>query len=395
MREIIASLFIAQFINILDFMVMMPLGPVFMREFSLTPHEFSFLISVYSISCAVAGLAAFAFLDTFDRRHMFIAAFLIFIFSNLCCGVSHTYSTLLIARGVAGFAGGVLESAVFTLVGDLFPPEKRGTITGKIVAAFSLASLIGVPAGLSISAHFGWRIIFFSIVIIGLLGLSLAYVSIPSITAHIGVKRTDTDTILEQLYKIPNSIHGLFFVVFLMIGVFIVVPFIGSAMILNGKIPESSLGFVYMAGGAASIFATPFCGKLADRIGRWRSYVLIAPIAAVVLGLVIQVSNTNLLFACCLIALSMSFNGGRTAIANTIINDIPPPHLRGAYMSIKSSVQYIGGAIAAYLSGIFVYTKPDGTLDGLALIGIVSVLFSFISIYFARIITRHKINIEL
>ena len=50
-----------QFMHILDFVLMMPLGPQLMRLFALTPRDFGLLVSVYMFAAAVSGVAASAF----------------------------------------------------------------------------------------------------------------------------------------------------------------------------------------------------------------------------------------------------------------------------------------------------------------------------------------------
>ena len=57
-RERILLLTLAgiQFAHILDFMVMMPLGPILMRTLAVGPHEFGLLVSAYTFTAAVSGL---------------------------------------------------------------------------------------------------------------------------------------------------------------------------------------------------------------------------------------------------------------------------------------------------------------------------------------------------
>ena len=45
-----------QFTNIMDFMIMMPMGPILMRTFNITAREYSFLVSAYSLSAGISGL---------------------------------------------------------------------------------------------------------------------------------------------------------------------------------------------------------------------------------------------------------------------------------------------------------------------------------------------------
>lgn len=67
-KALIAILFAIQFTHIMDFVIMMPLGPKFMRFFSIGPSEFSIVVSAYTFAAAIAGIVASFFMDLFDRK---------------------------------------------------------------------------------------------------------------------------------------------------------------------------------------------------------------------------------------------------------------------------------------------------------------------------------------
>ena len=97
-RYLLLTLAGMQFSHILDFMIMMPLGPILMREFNITTHEFGFLVASYSFSAALAGLLAATFVDKFERKRLLLTVFALFGMATLACGFSPTYTTLLVAR---------------------------------------------------------------------------------------------------------------------------------------------------------------------------------------------------------------------------------------------------------------------------------------------------------
>ena len=67
-RWLLAALGGVQFAAILDFMLLMPLGPQLMRLFDITPTEFGILVSVYMGTAALVGFGAALVIDRFDRR---------------------------------------------------------------------------------------------------------------------------------------------------------------------------------------------------------------------------------------------------------------------------------------------------------------------------------------
>ena len=69
-KEKIVLLLLAsiQFAHVMDFMVMMPLGPQLMRIFNMTPTQFGHIVSAYGISSGIAGLLVAPFIDRYDRK---------------------------------------------------------------------------------------------------------------------------------------------------------------------------------------------------------------------------------------------------------------------------------------------------------------------------------------
>ncbi|MEQ1913904.1 MAG: MFS transporter, partial [Sideroxydans sp.] len=97
-RALLLTLAGIQFSHILDFMIMMPLGPMLMRELGITTHEFGLLVASYSFSAAVSGLLAATFVDRFERKRLILVVFLLFGLATLACGLAPSYATLIIAR---------------------------------------------------------------------------------------------------------------------------------------------------------------------------------------------------------------------------------------------------------------------------------------------------------
>src|SRR6266508_2980650 len=110
-----------QFTHIVDFMILMPLGPQLMRELHIGPGRFSALVAAYTISSAVVGLCTAPLIDRFDRRKLLLFAYAGFITGTLACALSQNAATLLMARVLSGAFGGLSISMVMAIVGDVVP----------------------------------------------------------------------------------------------------------------------------------------------------------------------------------------------------------------------------------------------------------------------------------
>ena len=90
-----------QFTHILDFMIVMPLGPHLMRVFGISPTQFSWLVAAYGVAAALAGFFAGFVMDRFDRRTALLVLYAGFGLSTLACALAPTYGALLGARFAA------------------------------------------------------------------------------------------------------------------------------------------------------------------------------------------------------------------------------------------------------------------------------------------------------
>ena len=129
-RRLLWLLAFTQFTVIMDFMVMMPLGPQIMRAFTISPAAFATAVSAYSWCAGLSGLLASIYIDRSDRRSLLLRMYALFSISNLVCACAGSFEVLLIARAFAGISGGVMTSLIMAIVGDVIPSHRRGAATG-------------------------------------------------------------------------------------------------------------------------------------------------------------------------------------------------------------------------------------------------------------------------
>ena len=99
-RERILLLTLAgiQFAHILDFMVMMPLGPILVRELGIDTQQFGLLVSAYTFTGAATGLLGATFVDRFERKRLLLGAFALCARAPLARGPAPGYASLMPAR---------------------------------------------------------------------------------------------------------------------------------------------------------------------------------------------------------------------------------------------------------------------------------------------------------
>jgi predicted MFS family arabinose efflux permease len=376
-RPLLAVLSIIHFTIIVDFLIMMPLGPQYMRVFGVTARQFGFMVSAYALSASVAGILACFFLDRFDRKRALQFLFFWFAVGTLCCALAKGYYTLTAARLMAGAFGGVTGATILSILGDVIPEQRRGAAMGMVMSAFSLASIIGVPAGLFLANHFGWHAPFYVLAGFSFFILGAVSRTLPPINGHLrGKKKSEPWRDLKAIVVHPNHILAFIFMALLVSASFLVIPFLSPYMVKNVGLKETDLPYIYISGGLLTFFSMNWVGRMADRYGKLRMYVIMALGSIVPIIAVTSLPRVSVVTAIATTTLFMICMSGRFVPAMALIVASVEPVHRGAFMSLNSSVQNFASGLAASVSGMIIGQEAgSGALTGYWMVGLISAVF--------------------
>jgi EmrB/QacA subfamily drug resistance transporter len=140
---------------------------------------YSWVFTVYMVASTVVVLPVGRLSDMFGRRLFILGGVMLFMLGSAACGAAQDMPQLIIARAIQGVGGGIIFSAVFAVLGDLFPPAERGKYMGLFTGTFTLASLIGPTVGGLLTDHATWRWCFYLNVPIGGLALAFIWMNLP------------------------------------------------------------------------------------------------------------------------------------------------------------------------------------------------------------------------
>ncbi|MDP1870082.1 MAG: MFS transporter [Gallionella sp.] len=394
-RYLLLTLSGMQFSHILDFMIMMPLGPILMKEFSITTHEFGFLVASYSFSAAFAGLLAATFVDKFERKRLLLTVFALFGLSTLACGFAPGYATLLIARGLAGAFGGVMGAMVQTLVGDLIPFERRATASGVISSSFSLSTVAGVPLSLWLANHFQWRAPFILIAVTTVVFMIIALRHLPDVRHHLNQpRRAHPFSAMFEVLQDANHLRALIFTMLILFSGFTVIPYITVYAVANVGILQHDIFYIYLAGGTATLITSPQIGRWADRAGKVKIYRIMAVASTVPLLAVTQIEAAPLWVWLISTTLFFVLISGRMIPAMAIITSSARPKLRGTFMSLNSATQQLASGLAATLAGFITTQSATGQIAGYDKVGYVAIAANILAIAFVARIVMHENTAE-
>jgi MFS transporter, DHA1 family, inner membrane transport protein len=225
---------LVQFTNIVDFMIVMPLGPILKQIWGISSTEFSRIVSIFSIGAFISSILCLAYVDRFDRKKVLLLVYSGFTIGTFLCGLSNTYNQLLLARFVTGLCGGIGGSVILSIVGDSIPNEQRGQAMGILMTGFSLASIIGVPGGLWLAAHYAWHTPFIILACLCAVVFIAAILLLPSFTQHLQfapVHKPNALQIIKHVFSSNTKRLALLLGSLVIMSHFAIIPFLTTLLI--------------------------------------------------------------------------------------------------------------------------------------------------------------------
>lgn len=362
-RAILFLVGAVQFVNILDFMMVMPLGPDFAKALGIPAAHLGVIGGSYTAAAAVAGVVGARFLDRFDRKKALAVSMAGLVLGTLLGGLAQGLYSLVAARIVAGAFGGPATSVAMSIIADVVPPERRGKAMGAVMGAFSVASVLGVPAGLELARVGGWQLPFFAVAGLGVVVAGAGVWLLPSLRQHLDagpVQRVDVLRLLQR----PEVFLSLGATTALMLSNFLVVPNLSAFLQFNLGYPRESMGVLYMVGGVISFGVMRLCGMLVDRIGS--PAVALIGSTLMIGDLITGILNTPPMVPVMFFFVTFMVAGSFRGVAiNTQSSRVPGPAERAGFMSTQSAVQHLSAAAGAFLSSQMLTEGTNHQLVGM------------------------------
>ena len=363
---------------------MMPLSDLFIERFLITPGEFSLLLSSYGIAAFFSSLCGVFLLDKFDRRRSLIFIYTGFVIGTFFCGLAPNYMALLVIRFTTGLFGGIIGALALSVISDVYLFKERGQAIGALMAAFSAAAALGVPAGFYLATEFGWRIPFFIISGVGLFILLGILKYFPPIRFN---EDDQVDyppyELLQKIFGDKNIRNALLLGIVVVFGHFLIIPFITPYMTRNVGFEQKQITLIYLIGGVLTVFTAPVIGRLTDKYGVIPLFFSLMILSFIPVVWLTNLGPTDIGLALVVTSLFFVLGSGRMLPPQSLITSAVGPDLRGSFMSLKSAFQQLSIAASSALGGFIVAFDDEEKVIGYEWVGYLSVIVCILAMIIA------------
>jgi len=216
-NQILLILFFGVLMGALDIAIIGPALPAIKITFNITTRIEAWIFSIY-VLFNIMGIPVNSKLsDRMGRKKIYNIDLTLFgigslmvVFSPFFLGITPInlgFFILLAGRSIQGFGAGGIFPVASAVIGDTFPPDKRGGALGLIGAVFGIAFIIGPIIG-GVLLLIAWELLFLINIPIVLLLIYFAWKKLPS-KSESNQKPFDTRGIIFLLIVLGAFAFGI------------------------------------------------------------------------------------------------------------------------------------------------------------------------------------------
>lgn len=164
-------------LNFVDRMLIASLAPLLITDLGLTRAQIGLLagfgfVFFYTLVGLFLGVAA----DRFRRFPLIAAGVALWSAMTALSGMARSFVQLAIPRLFVGIGEATLTPAAISMLGDAFPARRLGLAVGVYYAGIPIGLAVALISSSLIAPHFGWRVAFYALGVIGILATALLLV---------------------------------------------------------------------------------------------------------------------------------------------------------------------------------------------------------------------------
>ena len=219
------------------------------------------LVAIFAFVYAPCTPLGSALSARFPRFLTYLTLMGVFLVGNIQCAFAPNYPVLLIARLLIASVSGTLVAISMTFAPDVTTDKYRTKFIAWVFSGFSIASVVGVPAGTWVADTFGWRATFALVSVLTAVLMALMFVALPrnSHPTKIGFLRQ------FRLFFDRRIQLGVADVVFGAAASYVFYTYLSPIMRDEIGVPERYISIGLVIYGCACLWSNLYGGKLADK----------------------------------------------------------------------------------------------------------------------------------
>lgn len=127
-------------------------------------------VAAYAIGATIGAPILTALAASWSRKHLLVAAMVVFTLGNFLVGLSDNLPALLAARFGSGLGHGVFLAVGSSAATRLVAPERVGSAVAVVFGGLTLALAFGVPIGTYLGGICSWQTVFMAVAVCGAIG---------------------------------------------------------------------------------------------------------------------------------------------------------------------------------------------------------------------------------
>ncbi len=352
---IVATLFGVLFLATVDNQLLIPLLPMLGREFQVSMATLAWLFSGYALAAAAFSLFLGPLIDRFGRLVFLRTGLISLFFIAICTYLSKEYYQLFGLRVAAGLAGGLLSTCTASLVGDLFPYQRRGRIMGIVLSSYFAALILGIPLAAWTAEVWSWRTIYLFLSLLGLLLAMCSFLLPPakprdapalSIGSYLRtyprlLRRSETRGAVVTSFGVSGATLAF-------------LTFIPDYLDVEFGLQPVQISWLFLTAGVAAALVSPLSGWMSDHFTKRGVFLAANTLLVLPLLALNQLPWGGRLFGLFfLISLCVSF---RQTALHTLQTELVLTDRRGSFIALRNGFSQLGIAVSVLVSGAL-YSK--------------------------------------
>ncbi|MFM0341438.1 MFS transporter [Paraburkholderia fungorum] len=196
-----------------------------------------------------------------DRRLVLLGLTALLILSSVMSSMAASFPVLLMARVVLGIGVGGFWAISITAAARLVPADKVHKASSFVFAGISVGSVVSVPMGSYIGAHYDWRIAFMAASVLAVIVFLLQIFFLPKIAMKHGVSVGDFFGLLRS-----GKVRAIFLtVIFIVAGQYSGYTFVTPYLEQLVKFDNNAISVLLFAYGVVAVIGNFVAGALAGR----------------------------------------------------------------------------------------------------------------------------------